>query len=67
MRFSKVVITAVLIFTACYIIARLIIVAITGVTEFTSLDALVGGITGLEGGILGALKYVERKVKKNEV
>ena len=67
MRYSKKVMSAVLMFTALYIIARLFIVVTTQVTEFTSLDALVGAVTGLEGGVLGALKYIERKGKKDEV
>ena len=67
MRYSKKIISAVLGFTAGYVVVRLLIVALTGYSEFTSLDALVGSVTGIEGGILGALKYKERKENNNDV
>ncbi|MCE5227886.1 MAG: hypothetical protein LLG05_18760 [Porphyromonadaceae bacterium] len=64
MRYGKKVTTYMLLFIAVFIVASLIITALTGY-ENASLNALVGGFASIEGGILGFLKHFERK-NKNE-
>lgn len=63
-RYGKKVTTFMLLFVAGFIIASLTITAVTGY-ENASLNVLVGGFASVEGGILGFLKYFERK-NKNE-
>lgn len=57
-----------LLFDAIYVVVRLFIVAKTGITEFTSLDAFVGSLSTAEGGILGAVKIfkIKRGGSENE-
>lgn len=64
MRFNKKIIIIMLLFDAVFITASLVITALTGY-ENSSLNILVGTLSGIEGGVLGVLKHFERKTKNN--